>query len=424
MMTMQQQTQTAQQQAFYQNTLAQNNPAYLGMQQPAQQNPVTQYNQQPVSSQMPSQGMVPGITSAPSYINNSPGSASVPGIGQSQSFGTGMSGPSFGTPAARTGRTRVGVLDFDYSSVRPWWNGQWDIGKGVASLITGELVRSGAYSVIERSALDQVLQEQKLSNTSLFDPTTAATVGKLVGVDILVMGNITQFGIEDKKSGIGSAIPVVSIVANIQSKRSIASVAFDMRMVDVDTGEILEVATVIGKSKRRGLLMDFAKGGNAGGIDFSSSNFQDSVLGEASIASAQKAAEIVNSKYEKLTRATMDTSSQDIGVVAYVDAQGVILNAGSQAGLKVGNRLSIERLTNVVKDPISGRIIKALTAKIGEFEVTEVEAASSTGRMISGSTPQVGDLARYRQDMNVVVPKDGASTSVTAEILYKKNKDK
>jgi curli biogenesis system outer membrane secretion channel CsgG/Flp pilus assembly protein TadD len=440
---MQQQNTMMQQQNYMQNTMQQNTvPAYQAASQPtsqsaipyapAQQNNNIPYATQPVQNQqqqqyqqpqLQSQGMVPGLTAVSNSMNQNTNNNVVPQFGQPQSsFGAGFSGPSMGTPAARTGKTRVAVLDFDYSGVRPWWNGQWDIGKGVASLITSELVRSGVYSVIERSALDQILQEQKLSNSQLFDASTAANIGKLLGVDVLVMGNITQFGIENKKKGFGSAIPFVAIAANIQSKKSIASVAFDMRMVSVDTGEILDVASILGKSKRRGLMLDFARGGNAGGIDFSSSNFQDSVLGEASMAAAQRATEIVNTKYEKITRATIGSSTQDIGVVAYVGAQGVIINAGNNAGIKIGNRLSIERMTDVVRDPMSGQVIKALTSPVGELEITEIEENSATGKMLSGSYPQVGDLARFRPDMNVVVPAEGAETSVTAEIMYKKPK--
>lgn len=443
---LQRQTQTMQQQNFMQNTMVQNNPqsysntpqqqynqpqqqTYSQPQQNYEQNQQTynqpqqqnyMQNQQPANNYN-QQGMVPGITGPSGYNTQQPAQSIVPQFAQPQTnYGTGFSGPSYGTPAARTGKTRIAVLDFDYSAVRPWWNGQWDIGKGVASLLTGELVRSGAYTVIERTALDQILQEQKLSNSTLFDATTASSIGKLLGVDVLVMGNLTQFGIENKKKGIGASIPFVAIASNIQSKKSIASVCFDMRLVAVDTGEILEVTTVKGKSKRSGFLLDFAKSGNAGGIDFSSSNFQDSVLGEASIAASQKATEIINTKYEKITKATIGSTTQDIGVVAYVGASGVIINAGSKSGLKIGNRLSIERLTDVVKDPISGNIIKALTSPIGEMEVTEIESGSATGRMVSGSSPQVGDLARFRPDMNVVVPATGTSTSVTAELMYKK----
>lgn len=454
----QQQVQSAQQQSFMQNTVMQNNPQTFSN-QPVQQNsqPPQQYEQpsQQYAQSVPQYSQPPQQYSQPApqysqpvqqysqpaqqysqpapqysqpvqqYSQPAPQSYSqiVPQYNQPQTtYGAGFSSPSPGTQAARAGKTRIAVLDFDYSAVRPWWNGQWDVGKGVSSLIVGELVRSGVFSVVERTALDQILQEQKLSTSSLFDPSTAANVGKLLGIDVLVMGNVTQFGIENKQGGISTALPFAGIASGIQSKKSLASVSFDMRVVSVDTGEILNVTTVTGRSKRRGLMLDFARNGNAGGIDFSSSNFQDSVLGEASIAAAQKASELLNTQYEKVTRATIDSTSQDVGVVAYVGAQGVIINAGGQSGLKVGNRLSIERMMDVVKDPVSGNIIKALTAPIGELEITEIESSSATGRMVSGGMPQVGDLARFRADMNVVVPPTGASTAVTAEIMYKKPK--
>lgn len=458
--SMQQQVAASQQQNFYQNALtnqqgmnttASNPVPYVNQgysQQPAQpyqtqQQPVPNFQQpqqyiQPQTQQayapqqqiVPTpmnqtqpQGVIPGITAPPAYVNRGGGNPVVPQIG-SYSYSGGYSGPTAGTPAARTGKTRIAILDFDYSAVRPWWTGKWDIGKGLASLIQGELVRSHVYSVIERTALDQILQEQKITQTSLFDQTTAANLGKLLGVDILVLGNITQFGIENKKKSIGAAIPIVSIVSGIQSKKSLARVTFDMRMVSVDTGEVLDVTTVTGKSKRRGMLIDFSKGGNAGAISFSSSNFQDSVLGEASTAASEKAVEIINSQYEKLTNATIDSTSQDVGVVAYVGVSGVIVNAGSNAGLKIGNVLSIERLIDVVKDPITGKVIKALTRPVAEIEIKEIEPSAATGKLISGSGAQVGDLVRFKPQMNVTAPGADAETSVSAEIMYKKKKKK
>lgn len=462
----QQQLQASQQKQFLENQLNKNNPANplpapdQGQAQPepqSQTNPLQPqkinlkldltyqyaqtYNQPAGQQNNQPGGLIPGITAPPNYVNQLPQNNNVvpqfnpgqyntntpqfntPSFGTPMtSYGAGFGGPAPGTPAARTGKTRVAVIDFDFSSVRPWWSGNWDIGKGVSSLLTGQIVRSGTYSVVERSALDQVLQEQKFSNSSNFDPTTAAKLGKLLGVDVLVMGTISQFGVETKGGGFGAAIPIISSMGKFSANSATAIVTFDMRIVDVDTAEILDVVTVTGKSKRRGFSLDFSKNLTGGGIDFGSSNFQDSTLGEASIAAAQRATEILNNQYEKLTRATVDTTSQNIGVVAYVGAQGIIINAGSGTGIKVGNKLSVERLSDVVRDPISGNIIKAITAPIGDLEITEVETASSTGRMLSGATPQVGDIVKYRRDMNIIVPATGAQTSVTSEILYKKPK--
>src|SRR5437867_10636681 len=104
-------------------------------------------------------------------------------------------------------KKRVAVMNFDYSTVHSTvmsiWGADQDIGKGIADLLVDKLVNDGQYSVIERKALDKILAEQNFSNSDRADPTSAARLGKILGVDAIILGSITQFGRDDKKTGIG-----------------------------------------------------------------------------------------------------------------------------------------------------------------------------------------------------------------------------
>ena len=45
------------------------------------------------------------------------------------------------TPAyAQSSRPTVALLDLEFGAVQKWWEGNWDIGKGVADLIVDGLV--------------------------------------------------------------------------------------------------------------------------------------------------------------------------------------------------------------------------------------------------------------------------------------------
>jgi hypothetical protein len=44
------------------------------------------------------------------------------------------------TPRAQSSRPTVAILDFDYATVQRWWEGNWDIGKGISDLIVDGLV--------------------------------------------------------------------------------------------------------------------------------------------------------------------------------------------------------------------------------------------------------------------------------------------
>src|SRR5881227_2582480 len=104
-------------------------------------------------------------------------------------------------------RRRVAVLDFDYgtvhSSVTGIMGSDVDIGKGVATMLVSELARNGTYTVMERAQLDRILNEQNFQQDSRADASTAAKLGRLLGVDAIIIGSITQFGRDDKKLNVG-----------------------------------------------------------------------------------------------------------------------------------------------------------------------------------------------------------------------------
>ena len=89
--------------------------------------------------------------------------------------------------------------------IQHWWEGNWDIGKGVADLIVDGLVEDGSFRVIERKRLDAILAEQNFSNSDRADPSAAsvAKIGKALGVKYLLVGSITKFGTEKKGMGVG-----------------------------------------------------------------------------------------------------------------------------------------------------------------------------------------------------------------------------
>jgi hypothetical protein len=82
------------------------------------------------------------------------------------------------------------------------------------------------------------------------------------------------------------------------------------------------------------------------------------------------------------------------GLVAAVDGGQVILNVGGKAGVKVGDQLSIERVTREIKDPQTGAVIRRLTTPVGVVKVTDVDDQSSVCDPVSGSGFKVGDAAK------------------------------
>ncbi|HID44178.1 MAG TPA: hypothetical protein EYP34_00290, partial [Chromatiaceae bacterium] len=84
----------------------------------------------------------------------------------------------------------IAVIDFTdvHSNVT-------ELGRFIAEELSTSLVLSkNSFSVIDRSHLKYILNEQKLSVSGLLNPKNTIKVGKLAGVDALVLGTITPFG--------------------------------------------------------------------------------------------------------------------------------------------------------------------------------------------------------------------------------------
>lgn len=216
-----------------------------------------------------------------------------------------LSGALAAPMEAQSDRPTVAVLDFDFGTVDRWWSGNWDIGKGIADMIVDELVNDGSFRMIERKKLDAILAEQNFSNSERADPSAAsvAKIGKALGVKYMVVGSITKFGTENSKTRVGGFGLGGGALgrARVGTSKGKAVVAITARIIDTTTGEIMVSKRGEGTSKRSGLLLGGAGiGGGIGGggdIEMGSSDFRETVLGEATeIAVKDTATKLVEGK--------------------------------------------------------------------------------------------------------------------------------
>jgi len=304
-------------------------------------------------------------------------------------------------PAAPQGRKkRVAIFDFDYatvhSQVAAMFGSDVDVGKGISDLLVTNLVKDGSYSVIERKALDKILKEQNFSNSDRADPNSAAKIGKLLGVDAIIVGSITQFGNDNKNTKVGGGGGGLGGfgLGGFSHKKSKAVVALDARIVDIDTAEILGVAEGKGESSREST--SFLGGGGdwhgfgAGGADFGSSDFQNTIIGEAVKAAVTNMTTELIADKDKLVARTIIVE----GLVAAVDSGQIILNVGAKSGIKVGDQLNVERVTKEIKDPATGKVIRRLAAPVGVVKVTDVDDISAVCTAVSGTGFKTGDAVK------------------------------
>ena len=302
-------------------------------------------------------------------------------------------------------KKRVAVMNFDYStvhtSVMSIWGADQDIGKGIADLLVDKLVNDGKYSVIERKALDKILAEQNFSNSDRADPSSAARLGKVLGVDAIIIGSITQFGRDDKKTGIGGGafggFGRRAGGGGFEKKESKAVVAVTARLINTETAEILASVTGTGQSTRSGTaLLGAGSGGGSGGgggFDMSSSNFGATILGEAVHGAVNEVGQQLDEKAAGLPARVVTID----GLVADASGGTLIVNVGKRAGVNVGDRLEVRRKIREIKDPGTGKVIKRVEDKVGEMVVTEVDDGSATGTFTGAGPAKVGDTVRNQR---------------------------
>ncbi|MCP8900393.1 CsgG/HfaB family protein [Gilvimarinus xylanilyticus] len=264
---------------------------------------------------------------------------------------------------------RIAVVDFENKSQ----HGGWELGRGAADMLTTSLVKGTEFDIYERDQLNAVLDEQDLGQSGRMDVSTAAQIGKLIGVEYIVTGAVTEYG--DSRSGGGGG------GVHVGKKGYYATV--DIRLVDVNTARIV-----------------FADSGSG---DKASMNVRVFGFGGGEGWNEKHATEAMRGAIEELTRklANADLEGGGIGgaanaqpvLLADVAGNDIILNAGSGAGLVSGDTLTVKRKGREIKDPATGAVLKVTYDTLGTIELTNVEAAYAEAKVVSGSGFKVGDMA-------------------------------
>jgi hypothetical protein len=106
-------------------------------------------------------------------------------------------------------------------------------------------------------------------------------------------------------------------------------------------------------------------------------------------ATEKLSADVISDKASVAVRAVVVQ-----GLVAAVAGPQIILNVGTKAGVKVGDQLNVERVTQEIKDPATGKVIRRLATPVGVLRVTEVDADSAVAAVVSGTGFKVSDIVK------------------------------
>jgi curli biogenesis system outer membrane secretion channel CsgG len=291
-------------------------------------------------------------------------------------------------------RRRIAVLGFDVATdaaknAKDKLGINNNLGATISDLVVDKLVHDGNFIVVERAALEKILKEQDLSNGDRFDPGTAAKIGRIAGVDAIVIGTVTQFSVENKGSLANSALKHIHIGgAGVDRQTLNVSALTTARLIDTSNATILATAT--GTAENSG-----TRSSGTGAVDYSptSTDFGNSLAGQVIIATANSLATQIETKAaDTLPPLKMVYD----GVVADVAGNSLILNIGEKVGVQKGDIVKISRMLRTVKDPKTGAVLKVINEDLGEAKVTEVDKDSSTATFSGTGKVQVNDMAKSK----------------------------
>lgn len=150
-------------------------------------------------------------------------------------------------------KPRLGVLRFTNNTSAGWWSGS--TGSDLQDMLTAELSAMKSFSVLERKEIDAVIGEQNLGASGRVDSQFKSRMGKLKGAQYLVAATVSAF--EEETSGTDGGITIKGI--SLGGKRDKAYMAVDLKVIDVETGEIADVRTVEATAKSGGLNVGLTK---------------------------------------------------------------------------------------------------------------------------------------------------------------------
>ncbi|HLD36626.1 MAG TPA: CsgG/HfaB family protein [Planctomycetota bacterium] len=142
-------------------------------------------------------------------------------------------------PPANFIRKRIAIIPLKDKTNQQYT--KTDLGSQAVDIGITLLLNAERFDVVERERLDALLAEQKL--VGIVDPATAAKAGKILGVDLIFTGAITNFEIERSKTGGSFGLPRIGKLPafDIEKKTTIMtiSLAIDGRVIEVETGRVL-----------------------------------------------------------------------------------------------------------------------------------------------------------------------------------------
>ena len=263
------------------------------------------------------------------------------------------------SPAFALAKKKIAVMDLVDKAGNS--HGGWhNVGSGMADMLVTALVKTGKFDVIEREQLHKVMEEQKLGSTGAITPESAAKVGQILGINFIVTGSVTEFGIKDSQLGVGNLGSILPFGGGVSTHTNTAKVAMDVRFIDTSTAQILNAFTGEGEESSTGVSVDLNA---APSVAFGKTGFDETVIGKATRKSI-----------EALTKQMLEAAyGPQLVKIIKIDGNKIYINAGEDDGATNGKNYDIWQKGEELLDPDSGVSLGSEDKKVGRAWIVKVE---------------------------------------------------
>lgn len=185
----------------------------------------------------------------------------------------------------------VAVVDFDNESFFE----SDTLGPQVTRMFETALVKSHRFKVVDRKKLEHVMREKNMAKSGDVQ-ANAASFGKVLGVEYLITGSVTEFGIKREGSSVGFGASTADSTAGAGvttgSARGTARIVVDLKVIAVKDGTIAYSDSAVGESYSENVNfgLDLLTGGTK--LDLNANGgtigFDETVSGKAARACADE----------------------------------------------------------------------------------------------------------------------------------------
>lgn len=242
-------------------------------------------------------------------------------------------------------KMRVGIVNFENKTPSKTFG----IGEAATDQLSTILQKTGRFIIISQQDMKHVLAQQAAGASGTIDPTTAAKMGQVLGLNALISGAITAYSEAEEGKDFGL----------YKQKKQIARTTVDYRVVDTTTGVQL--------------LADSGQGvyekSTSQTLGMGSKSSYDTTLRDGALRDA-------------LTKATVNIVKQLekrkwSGRIASAKGSQLYINAGQKSGIEVAQKLLVYRPGDDIVDPVTHVKIGTEETFVGEVKIIQNDLGDS-----------------------------------------------